>query len=247
MTKQTNRVADTEKQNIVNSKPFAKIGKLLLAAAILASGFTLGSSLAPKAEAAPANKVTICHRTHATTNPYRRITVSLNSITKSNGHGDEGASNTHNKGTGVFDPNYTYPPSEKLWNDIIPDETIDGGSATITMNYFDAGYAIYNGTVFDGYDYAGLCGKMTAKAFYDTELAAGRSPEDIFADLDEQEANEDEALKRALGGSFSGSDPSTWDSLISVTTDNPTDVGATSGTLNGTIKVGATSTDSYFH
>jgi len=219
--------------------------RFILAGAILSGGIVAAGNLGDSVEAA-ATKITICHRTHSTTNPYRRITVAQAAITKNNGHGDEGASNTHNKGTGVFDPSFSYPPNAKLWNDIIPDETA-GGSAAITMNYSGRGAAIYDGTVFDGTDYAGLCGKLSAKEFYDLEVAAGVDPADALADLDEQAANEDEALKRALGGSFVGSDPTTYASLVNVDTTAASGVGATSATLNGTLTVGPTSTDTYFH
>ena len=136
--------------------------RLILAAAIILSATIFAFGGQSPAEAAIVNKITICHRTHSTTNPYRRITVAVAAISKNNGHGDEGASNTHNKGTGVFDPTYSYPPNAKLWNDIIPDET-NGGTALLAYNYSGAGAAIYNGTSFDGYDYAGFCTKMTAK------------------------------------------------------------------------------------
>lgn len=175
----------------------AGIGRILLAGIILVCGLVVAFSGGPKAQAL-ASKVTICHRTHSTTNPYRRITVAQASITKNNGHGDEGVSNTHNKGTGVFDPSFSYPPNAKLWNDIIPDETA-GGSASITYNFVDAGLAIYNGTSFDGTDYSGLCTRMTAKEFYDSEVAAGIDPADIFLDLDDQDA----AVRRqSRAGSF---------------------------------------------
>jgi hypothetical protein len=129
--------------------------RLILAAVIILSATIFAFGGQSPAEAAVVNKITICHRTHSTTNPYRRITVAVAAISKNNGHGDEGASNTHNKGTGVFDPTYSYPPNAKLWNDIIPDET-NGGTALLAYNYSGAGVAIYNGTSFDGYDYAGL-------------------------------------------------------------------------------------------
>ena len=41
----------------------------------------VGGVVAPSAVSVPAtNKITICHRTHSVTNPYRMITVSANEI-----------------------------------------------------------------------------------------------------------------------------------------------------------------------
>lgn len=157
---------DTKQNNNHKKSMMSGMARIMLAGVVLLSGLVFAFAGVPEVEAA-ATKTTICHRTHSTTNPYRRITVANASINKNNGHGDEGASNTHNKGTGVFDPNFSYPPNAKLWNDIIPDETA-GGSATIAYNFFGAGLAIYNGTSFDGVDYSGLCKKMTAKEFYDS-------------------------------------------------------------------------------
>ena len=76
------------------------------------------------------DRVTICHRTHATTNPYRIITVSASSIVKAdgtrNGHGLHSPDARRNVEPtdptkyGVYDSTRTYKPSEKLWEDIIP-------------------------------------------------------------------------------------------------------------------------------
>ena len=74
--------------------------------AIVAS-FTLLILGSQPASATPRTneKVTICHRTHATTNPYRQITVSMSSIVgngnSGNGHGDT------TPGGGQDDPDVT--------------------------------------------------------------------------------------------------------------------------------------------
>ena len=188
-----------------------------------------------RAEAAAA-KITICHRTHSVTNPYRRITVSQNAVTRNNGHKNHNAA--------AFDPSYSYPSNAKNWGDIVPDASA-GGSNSIKLNFTDRGLAIYNGSTYNGYNYAGLCGTMTAQEFYDVEIAAGVPSADVLADLDEQDANEDYALKQSLGGSFIGASPSALSS-VSATTNAATSVTDTTSTLNGVLAVGATSTDVTF-
>lgn len=130
----------------------------LLFTFVLVSGFTLLPAASASAAANKASaKVTICHRTHATTNPYRQITVSINSVIKNNGHDDS----THNKDGDadfpkygdntpvyVFDPEYTYTPNAKMWGDIIPAFFYDDNG---TKKYFpgrnwsEKGKAIYYG------------------------------------------------------------------------------------------------------
>ena len=91
--------------------------------------------------ASPAiSKVTICHRTRATTNPYVMITVSVNSVIGSggsNGHDDHNTTRTNKvnptsngitPGSGPFDTTFNYPANQKWWGDIIPPFTYGGGS-----------------------------------------------------------------------------------------------------------------------
>lgn len=59
---------------------------LAVAAVSLLSTIVVVGRSAKLAEAAPGAKVTICHRTRSITNPYRRITVSVNSIQGNSGH-----------------------------------------------------------------------------------------------------------------------------------------------------------------
>ena len=93
------------------------------------------------------NKVTICHRSNADTNPYVEITVSFDAATgelKDNGHSD------HTSHTGlVFDANTTYPTprSSDQWGDIIPAYTYAGDSTHEAgtyqgMNLTTAGLAL---------------------------------------------------------------------------------------------------------
>lgn len=161
--------------------------------AIVAS-FTLLILGSQPASATPRTneKVTICHRTHATTNPYRQITVSMSSIVgngnSGNGHGDTTpgggqddpdvtADHSHNPyltaAGSVFNPSYSYPANHKQWQDIIPPFTYvpaNGNPGTFAgLNWTDEGKAIYYGYVFNGHNYAGLCSKMSAKTFAQNE------------------------------------------------------------------------------
>jgi len=86
------------------------------------------------------DKVTICHRTRATTNPYVLITVSVNSVIGSggsNGHDDHNTTRTNSTnpttngiapGSGPFDTSFSYPSNRKWWGDIIPPFTYSGGT-----------------------------------------------------------------------------------------------------------------------
>ena len=75
------------------------------------------------------DRVTICHRTHATTNPYRMITVSVSSIVGSaadgspiRGHAKHATDARRYDPAlyGVYDSTKTYRSNAKLWGDIIP-------------------------------------------------------------------------------------------------------------------------------
>ncbi|MEZ5262872.1 MAG: hypothetical protein R2755_14125 [Acidimicrobiales bacterium] len=77
--------------------------------------------LAGVVDAQAANKVTICHRTHSTTNPYRRISVGVSAV-----NGSSNNDHTHHTGA-VFDPATQYPPNQKIWGDIIPNQASGGG------------------------------------------------------------------------------------------------------------------------
>ena len=103
-----------------------------------ATDFLTKFSRATSGPAAPASyveldRVTICHRTHATTNPYRIITVSASSIVGSyadgspiRGHAKHApdarryVEDTDPTKYGPYDSSRSYKPSEKYWEDIIP-------------------------------------------------------------------------------------------------------------------------------
>lgn len=145
-----------------------------------------------------ADKATICHRTHAVTNPYRMITVSTSSVdgdlhnpvsgNEPNGGSGDHAGYVHNKvtqGSGqnpdvhtapsasdLFDPGYAYQPNQKIWEDIIPPFTVTRNNTVLNypgMNWTAIGKAIYYGQTLNGVDYSGLCGSMGAKEFAQKE------------------------------------------------------------------------------
>lgn len=216
------------------------LSRLSTACALIAGTAVVGvvASPASPASAARSQKVTICHRTNATTNPYRLITVSQSSITRNNGH-TRHDNRTANNQYGVFDPNTTYPSNAKNWSDIIPGGDADGllfnGSNSIAQNWDAAGKAfmLANGTN------KAKCRKMSAKEFYDSEIAAGENPNDVLDDLEEQQSNEDKKLKEQCGGSWTGCDPTTWDNKVKVETTDPTNITKTTAKLNGVVTCGA--------
>ena len=95
-----------------------------IAAAIGAASITVGLLLfSIPAEAGVGNRVSICHRTHSQTNPYRRITVA-----KQSGHSG------HSGGVWFL--------GALAWGDIIP----SGFQPMNSLNYSGAGLTIYQGT-----------------------------------------------------------------------------------------------------
>lgn len=184
--------------------------------ATLASVLSLGLAFASvgAAEASPRTnlKVTICHRTHATTNPYRQITVNMASIVgngnSGNGHGDTTpgggqddplvtADHSHNPyltaAGSVFDYSYSYPANHKQWQDIIPPFTYvpaNGNPGSFAgLNWTDLGKAIYYGYTYNGHNYSGLCTKMSAKDFAQKEY------EEFLADNPNATNNQKNAAK----------------------------------------------------
>lgn len=169
---------------------FSNVSKSLKVVSAAALTLTLSLVGSQSAEATPRTneKVTICHRTHATTNPYRMITVSMSSIVgngnSGNGHGDTTtgggqddpdvtSDHSHNPyytaAGSVFNPTFTYPNNHKQWQDIIPPfnyQPANGNPGSFAgLNWTDEGKAIYYGYTYNGHNYAGLCSKMSAKQF----------------------------------------------------------------------------------
>lgn len=181
-------------------------------AGLMLSGVLVASQSAQAVPAKP-EKVTICHRTHSVTNPYRMITVSKNSVdgplnVRSSGNPSSSAGDHagyvhngyHRSGNSyvrdypsnprVFSSTFAYSGPNKVWEDIIPSFTKLSGSTTVTyngVNWDAAGKAIYFGT---GSSF-GACKKMTAREFYDSEVAAGQTPTNIFNEIRDQAADED--------------------------------------------------------
>lgn len=104
--------------------------------------FTITVSTASAPAAAPVvplSRVTICHRTHATTNPYRIITVSTSSIVNSSsvgvGHGLHNSKKTRSN-DGIFKGATEYPKAnQKYWGDIIPPFTSTNGGTFAGLNW----------------------------------------------------------------------------------------------------------------
>lgn len=188
-----------------------------------------------KADAAGSGKITICHRTHSVTNPYRMITVSNNAVNKARGH------KVHTGGVFVTTSGHYLTDggsNAKVWGDIVPGGDSDGtpynGTNSIGYNWTTSGKSF-----FPGGANASKCGKLTAKQFYDLEIAAGETAADIIADLNEQDANEDLAIKSALsGGQFTTGNIASTASLVIDTTTAATNVAHNSVTLNGQIQPG---------
>ncbi len=214
----------------------ARMFRCLTGLMLVAASAILVQSPSP-AEAAP-SRITICHRTHSTTNPYRRITVSVSAV-----NGSGGNDHSHHAGS-PFDPSFAYPPNAKNWGDVIPDAASDGHGSG--QNWTTVGQAIFNGTSVGGTSYAGTCGAMSAQQFFNTEVAAGESTSSILADLDDQGAEEDATLLAAIG-SFSnptGSSPSFSTSTTTTTAMSTTSTTAGSGATGGTGSGSSTGTTS---
>jgi hypothetical protein len=170
----------------------SKLAIKTFSAGLVASSLAFAPVTAAEATPRTNEKVTICHRTHATTNPYRMITVSMSSIigngNSGNGHGDTTpgggqddpdvtSDHSHNPyytaAGSVFDPTFTYPNNHKQWQDIIPPFNYvpaNGNPGTFAgLNWTDEGKAIFYGYELNGKNYAGLCSKLSAKDFAQKE------------------------------------------------------------------------------
>lgn len=197
--------------------------------------FTAGVVLVAPQESFAAAKVTVCHRTRSVTNPYRRITVAQSAVTNNAGH------KSHDIAAGVFNTTAGwYNTRSKIWGDIIPGNS-DGGSALggsgQGQNWSAAGQAILLPTGTN----ASKCSRMTAKQFYDVQVAAGLNPSDVIDELNDMGANEDQALLDSLGAAFSAANLSTWAAAVAVTTTAATSIVDGTGSngsasLNGSLK-----------
>lgn len=196
-----------------------KFRNLLLAAVPVLSA--VGVAAVSKVNAAPpsnTNNVTICHRTHSTTNPYVRITVDQNSVGSGNSKHGGGAHDLwatslygSKPNPNVYDSTKTYPANDKKWGDIIAFLDVSGNALTGNayqvrgLNNTGIGADIFNGT--NGQ--AGKCGVMNARDYYEVERAAGVPATDVLADMNEFAADEFATELSACGGTFTGCNPST--------------------------------------
>jgi hypothetical protein len=209
----------------------------LLGLLAFATVFILGENLfvaPPSTEAAGQPRVTICHRTRSTTNPYRLITVSRNAL------------NGHLNHTGGVHP-------VAGWGDIIPGTVADradlsgdafwsnGNASVAGLNWDVSGKSFM---VVGGANVS-KCPRMTARRFYEISRLAGQTDAEIAADLNEQAANEDAAIRPA--GGFNGTNIAGSVGGVSVTTNSPSAIGPNSATLIGVISsAGGTATTPKF-
>ena len=192
----------------------------VLAILAMAAGLALPVVSSAPAQAA-ATKTTICHATNSHSNPYRRISVAQSAV---NRHGN------HHGGGAVWSSGIT-----TRWDDIVPDATA-GGSNGSQKNWTTAGIAIYN-SVTKTAGGVPACKGMTAKQYYDSEIAAGIPQAAVLADLNDQKANEDAALLASIGGSFTAANVAQLDA-VKATTTATTAVGVTTATLTGSLTLG---------
>jgi len=201
---------------------------------------------APSATSQP-KKVTICHRTRSTTNPYVRITVSESSIgNAANKHGgskhDAYPSGASKPNPNVFDRTKVYTANQKKWGDIIPNVYTDGSAFTAAgagTNYSGIGVDIYNGTGV----YAGLCKAMSARDLFESEKASGEvTDSQIWEDLSELEADEFASALSSCGGNFATCSNPSLLGAASVTTTTAAPAGGSATTVAGGTSGGATTT-----
>lgn len=222
----------------------------IASASLIVSGlFTAGVS----AQAAPSNnhnsspkKVTICHRTRSTTNPYVRITVSESSIgNAANKHGgskhDQYPSGSSKPAPNVFDRTKVYTPNQKKWGDIIPNVYTDGTPFTAagnSTNFTGLGLLIWNNTGAG----AGLCKTMSARDLFESEKASGEvTDSQIWEDLSELEADEFASALSSCGGNFATCSNPSLLGAASVTTTTAAPAGGSTTTVAGGTSGGGTS------
>ncbi|MEY3691683.1 MAG: hypothetical protein RJB57_1339 [Actinomycetota bacterium] len=217
---------------------------LILGGLFVAGVSTQAVQAAPSATSQP-RKVTICHRTRSTTNPYVRITVSESSIgNAANKHGgskhDAYPSGASKPNPNVFDRTKVYTANQKKWGDIIPNVYTDGTAFTAAgagTNYSGVGIDIYNGTGI----HAGACKAMSARDLFESEKASGEVTDaQIWEDLSELEADEFASALTACGGSFASCTNPSLLGAASVTTTTAPAAGVTTTVAGST--GGATTT-----
>ncbi|NBN90726.1 MAG: hypothetical protein EBV24_10595, partial [Actinobacteria bacterium] len=219
-----------------------KIVGSVLAVALTTTAVLVASMLPEPGPAAAAQpRITLCHRTKSTTNPYRLITVAQPAIGNS-GHGSHTGSLWTDSNT-----------NGQTWGDIIPSGSSDANQFWSTNNAGSASSAInWSGStttggksfMLPGGTNLSKCVRMSALRFYEVMKAAGQTDTQIAADLENQEANEDLGIRPS--GGWTSSNVATAVGSVSITTNSPTAIGSTTATLSGTIVAGTKSTKPYF-
>lgn len=127
------------------------------------------------------DRVTICHRTHSTTNPYVFITIAASAIVKGdstkNGHGWHNPDKNRYDTSlyGAYDSTKTYRGNTKLWGDIIPpfkDKTTGG---IFTGLNWDSAWSAPTATTQSS-------GAVFTKASFRTATTGGTNPKQSAVD-----------------------------------------------------------------
>ncbi len=223
----------------VSTVPVAlRAARTFSAFVLLLAGLVFGPDVVQQPDKARAGlaRITLCHRTKSTTNPYRLISVSVNAL---NGHRNHtGAVWTASNANG------------DTWGDIIPGGDADANPFWVDADGSKQGSKALNwsttGKTFmvSGGANTAKCARMSAQKFYEIMKAANQTDTQIAADLEDQAANEDRALRPASG--WTASNVASSVGAISIRTNAPSAIGATSATLSGTIEAGSTSTTPKF-
>src|SRR3954447_26184055 len=85
----------------------------LLGGGLVVAILSCGVALTARPASAASAKITICHRTHSTTNPYRKITVSQNAVQNSRHGGHDLPNGSQNPA--AYDFTFLYAPNNQYW------------------------------------------------------------------------------------------------------------------------------------
>ncbi|MGA0804764.1 MAG: hypothetical protein ACO3QU_07780, partial [Ilumatobacteraceae bacterium] len=215
-----------------------RVFRTVFAFVVVVAGLVFVPDVVNQPEVARAGqaRITLCHRTKSTTNPYRLITVSVNAL---NGH-------TRHSGSVWTSSN----ANGDTWGDIIPGGDSDANPFWVDADGSRQGSKALNwsttGKAFmvSGGANTAKCARMSAQKFYEIMKAANQNDTDIAADLEDQAANEDQAIRPSSG--WTASNVASSVGAISIRTNSPSAIGATSATLSGTIEAGSTTTTPKF-
>lgn len=171
----------------------------------LAYNGTAANAAALANEDDDSKKVTICHRTNATTNPYRKITVNYTAVDGA-GNNDHSSHDEIYNGKHVYDSGTAYPSNQKDWGDIIPPDTYNITRSLAPrwqpLNWTEnngAGQTLWN---------AGCGGDQTVQQYYNSLREAGLTKKQIKEDLEAQGALDDDPTEKD-GVKYTGSNTST--------------------------------------